>query len=439
VLTDPTNLRLHDLDRATLSMLTRELMLAGHLEDRASIPVLLAAHGREEANEVAIEEWMTTSPVYTGRNRRALGIDGDGVDAILKSLQFEIGMPHQFLDAGFALHDETSGEFWLRRCGALADVRPMGHDFVRGMCVDIEDPTFDATAAATNRRARVRPIHRPPEVPKGGPDCHWTIRIDPGAPLLADHPHLAETASSRLASWPNDPPPSTEPGGWEDYRRPFDPGLELEDLSQRALVLMATELAIQGHLLARSMMAAVERRWGIDEAVAVGRQLFTGVGWIAAERLVPVLELDDSLDAVAAVLRTCHLTVLDDYLGLELSFDGDDPGDGGPDVRALVVGLRADAPALAEGDHRSLSALLASGAVEILESIAGGVNPRTRVDPVDPPAEEWCAAWRITIDEDGPARSAPDAVAMVRFTTGPTTVFLRRRPLRGPEPSTPGS
>jgi hypothetical protein len=30
------------------------------------------------------------------------------------------------------------------------DVEPMGEDYVRLMCHDIEDPTFDATAVATN-------------------------------------------------------------------------------------------------------------------------------------------------------------------------------------------------------------------------------------------------------------------------------------------------
>ena len=37
-----------------------------------------------------------------------------------------------------------------------------------GMCHDIEDPTFDATAVATNRKAQIRPIHRPPRYPPIG-------------------------------------------------------------------------------------------------------------------------------------------------------------------------------------------------------------------------------------------------------------------------------
>ena len=90
------------------------------------------------------------------------------MSTIFKGLQLDVGFPHQFLDVGYDLHDERNGEFWLRSCGALADVIPMGEEFVHGMCHDIEDPTFDATAVATEPRARVRPIHRPPGVPRVG-------------------------------------------------------------------------------------------------------------------------------------------------------------------------------------------------------------------------------------------------------------------------------
>src|SRR5204862_292909 len=78
----------------------------------------------------------------------------------------------------YQLTDHDHGEFWLDHCGALADVEPMGENFVLTMCHDIEDPTFDATAIATNPRAQVRPLHRPPRVPADrSPVCHWTVTI----------------------------------------------------------------------------------------------------------------------------------------------------------------------------------------------------------------------------------------------------------------------
>ena len=74
---------------------------------------------------------------------------GDVV-TIFKGLQLDIGAPPQFMDFRYTVHDPWHGEFHLDHCGALMDVEPMGPDYVRSMCHDIEDPTFDATAVATN-------------------------------------------------------------------------------------------------------------------------------------------------------------------------------------------------------------------------------------------------------------------------------------------------
>ena len=76
---------------------------------------------------------------------------------IFKGLQLDIGAPPQFMDFRYTVHDRWHGEFHLDHCGALLDVEPMGEQYVFGMCHTIEDPTFDATAVATNARAQVRP------------------------------------------------------------------------------------------------------------------------------------------------------------------------------------------------------------------------------------------------------------------------------------------
>lgn len=143
----------------------RAEILCGHLVDRSGMAHSLAAFGREGMTAVAIEEWQVASPVYTRRMQEALGFTGDGVETIFKGLQLDIGAPPQFMDFGFRIDDHNHGEFWLDHCGALADVEPMGDDYVMSMCHDIEDPTFDATALATNPHAQVRPIHRPPRRP----------------------------------------------------------------------------------------------------------------------------------------------------------------------------------------------------------------------------------------------------------------------------------
>ena len=111
----------------------------------------ISALGREEMAQIAIEEWMAASPIYTRRMQRALRAhEGDDVITIFKGLQLDIGAPPQFMDFRYSVEDPWHGRFELAHCGALMDVEPMGPDYVRSMCHDIEDPTFDATAVATN-------------------------------------------------------------------------------------------------------------------------------------------------------------------------------------------------------------------------------------------------------------------------------------------------
>ena len=52
-----------------------ELLLIGHLIDRSGMAWCIGALGREGMAEVAIEEWMAASPIYTRRMQRALGFE----------------------------------------------------------------------------------------------------------------------------------------------------------------------------------------------------------------------------------------------------------------------------------------------------------------------------------------------------------------------------
>ncbi len=165
------------MTRTELLALAHEWMLFGMLSNQATLPQALVAGGSfDDMNQLAIDVWMGASPVYTGRMRRLMGIEGDDVEAIMKALQLDVGFVHQYMDVRYQLNDAWHGEFWLNSCGALLNVEPNGEEAVFGMCHTIEDPTFDATAFATNPRARIRPIHRPPRVPADRhPHCHWTI------------------------------------------------------------------------------------------------------------------------------------------------------------------------------------------------------------------------------------------------------------------------
>ena len=196
------DLTLADFGRQCLADLGREYLLNGHLQDRVSLPLVAKRFGGDAYVEFSIIEWMGASPIYSKRMQRALGFEGEDVTTVFKNLQLEIGSPQQFMDFQFRLDSPDYGEFWLAHCGALLDVEPFGEKRVKLMCHDIEDPTFDATAAATHPCMKMRPIHRPPRQPAGRyPHCRWSVYIDHDDPTpYEQHSNLALMRGSKLAS-----------------------------------------------------------------------------------------------------------------------------------------------------------------------------------------------------------------------------------------------
>jgi hypothetical protein len=279
------------LTRGELATLVPELLLIGQLIDRSGMAWCISAFGREGMAEVAIEEWAASSPIYTRRMQDALGYapaePGRGdVVTIFKGLQLDIGAPPQFMDFRFTVHDPWHGEFHLDHCGALMDVEPMGEEYVRSMCHDIEDPTFDATAVATNPRARVRPIHRPPRSsPDQHPHCAWTVTIDEAHPEVEPIPALAAVAASRAATLVLDPIAPGGPGA-SDYAGPLVSDLDFAAFSHSALVRIADEVCLQMHLLDLGFRLAVRARAASPEqADEIALKQLVGIAGVAAERI----------------------------------------------------------------------------------------------------------------------------------------------------------
>ena len=283
------------LDRAQLARLVPELLLLGQLIDRAGMPWLLSYFDRQRMQEIAIEEWMAASPIYTRRMQRALGYTGTDIITIFKGLQLDIGAPPQFMDFRFSITDPNHGEFWLDHCGALMDVEPMGAEYVRGMCHDIEDPTFDATAVATNPKAQVRPIHRPPRVPADQhPHCRWRVDIDESHPPVSESPGCLEVMTTRAANLelaPIDP----HEEGLSNYSGPLVSDLNFADFSHSALVRIADEVTLQCQLLELGFQLAVAQR-GDDQQVEkiLGKQLI-GIMGVAGERISAALDITDPM------------------------------------------------------------------------------------------------------------------------------------------------
>jgi hypothetical protein len=393
--------RLEDLSRAELARLGREWMLHGHTYDRALMPQAgMRLGGGAVIEPLSIWEWKGASPNYTRRMKRLMKIEGDGVDAIVKALQLDVGFPHEYMDVRFELQPDGSAEFWLNHCGALMDVEKRGEAAVVMMCHRIEDPTFDATAVATNPRARMRPIHRPPRTPADRqPHCHWTIQIEPGAEPVIEEPLTLEVGRLPLASVPNEMPADREPGGWRDYARPFDPGFRLDRLSQGALVAALREFSLQAHLLASSASLYLSQQHEAGNVREVLANQWVGASWLTAERIAAELGIGGGIEGVAQVLAL-HPALPHGVAariepagerGLRLSLSG--PGEL----------LDAKAP--------GWLGILASGDPRPIEAIAQAVEPRARASAG--PGH----TYTIEVDPKAAPAEQPQAVTLTKLST----------------------
>lgn len=401
-----------DLTHAELAVLVREELLAGQLMDRAGMPHVIDAHGRDEMAAIAIDEWMGASPIYTRRMQRLLGFGRGDVETVFKGMQFDIGAPPEFMDFRYSVTDAGHGEFWLDHCGALTDVEPMGDDYVFAMCHTIEDPTFDATAIATNRRAQVRPIHRPPREPTDRhPHCHWAVTIDDAHPELAlpeptGHMQHTTLASLALAPIGRDATTAEFADGWNDYSGPLDPDLRTEQFSTAALRALADEVCVQQHLLVMSFGLAIGRRHGAGDAGSILDRQFTGIAGLTSQRFRDALGVGRQLVDVAQVLELHPAFRPREYVDWRVDVD---PPTGGGRPESVTVEL-GDCPALREPAFGNWITRLADGHDDGLAAAVEGVTPHARMERTGQ------RRWRITL-ADEPAPERPE-VALTRLSTG---------------------
>jgi hypothetical protein len=399
--------RYAQLSRDELVVLVPELLLIGQLIDRSGMAWCISSFGRDEMVQIAIEEWAGASPIYTRRMQKALNYEGDDVPTIFKGLQLDIGAPPQFMDFRYTVHDRWHGEFQLDHCGALLDVEPMGEQYVFGMCHTIEDPTFDATAIATNPRAQVRPIHRPPRTPADRhPHCAWTVIIDESYPEAQAIPALEVVSQTRAATWELDPIDRSDEGQ-ADYSGPLLSDFDFAAFSHSALVRMADEVCLQMHLLYLSFAIAVAARAaGDDESLGVCTRGLIGIAGVAAERIHRALKLPGGAEGVLRVLELHPLLNPAGYVVAET------------ESNRLHV---RPSPA---HDDRAWISLCSPESVQPLQAIATAVDPRIEVR-VSGTATDWTAEL---VETDSPTEELPE-VSVVRVSGGSTFQFEPRRSL----------
>ncbi|MCD4535163.1 hypothetical protein LRP67_13805 [Nocardioides sp. cx-169] len=394
------------LSRRELATLVPELLLIGQLIDRSGMAWCISAWGREEMAQVAIEEWSGASPVYTRRMQDALGYRGTDVVTIFKGLQLDIGAPPQFMDFRYTVHDPWHGEFHLDHCGALMDVEPMGEPYVVSMCHDIEDPTFDATAVATNARAQVRPVHRPPRSsPEEHPHCRWTVTIDESFPPVAPLPAYDEVARTYAATVGLDAiDPADE--GRSDYTGPLLSDLDFAAFSHSALVRIADEVCLQMHLLNLSFQVAVRKRASGAMAREICTKQLVGIAGLAAERLHRALRLPEGIPGAMRVLELHPLLNPAAY------------HDAAVGESSVTVG-----PSAASADG-GWAALLGPDRPGPLQAIVRAVDPHLDVEVLG--SDEAFTAH--VVRREVAAREAGE-VAVTRFSSGASFAFQPRRSL----------
>ena len=383
------------LSHQQLAVVVPELLLIGQLIDRSGMAWCISALGREEMAQIAIEEWMAASPVYTRRMQQALQFEGDDVVTIFKGLQLDIGAPPQFMDFRYSVEDPWHGRFELAHCGALMDVEPMGPDYVRSMCHDIEDPTFDATAVATNPRAQVRPVHRPPRTPASRtPHCEWTVTISEDHPPVDFSPGCVALQSSRAASLVLDPIDPSSPGKG-DYSGPLVSDLDFAEFSDSALVRIADEVCLQMHLLFLGFRRAVSSRLPEAEATEICVKQLIGIAGVAAARLQAALSLPSSREGAERVL-SLH-----------------------PLFNPTAYVATADSPAHRDGAWISL---VGPPEIRPLQAIVQAVDPHLDVVVSGSP-------WTVSLVARPDAAEELGEVAVTRFSSGAAFTFEPRRSL----------
>ncbi len=391
------------LSRQQLAQLGREYMIAAQINSRVGYAKVRIDQGDDAYLAVAIPNWMAASPVYTRRMQRAMGFGNAGsVEDIFKGLQLECGFSHQYFDVRYELLPGGEGKFWLDSCGALLEAEPRGDDAVKTMCHDIEDPTFDATAVATNPRARMRPYHRPPRAADhSGPVCAWRVYIDPDGEPLAEHPMLSVVQATQLASIAiESPDAAVEEGGMTDYSGPLLGNLQLERFSYSALVAIVQELAVQNNLLARAMAMVVDATYGADAASDVGEFQMVGSAHVVAQRLARLLGYrDGGIEAVASVLAIHPAFQPLTYSQLDIET---------LDECTLLMSL-GDGPARSEPDAYGWIKLLDEGRDAGLQSLVQGIDPSARCER----DTRKDACWRITVGKAGDINAEPEFAVQI--------------------------
>jgi len=262
------------------------------------------------------------------------------------------------------------------------------------MCHTIEDPTFDATAYATNPRARIRPIHRPPRVPADRvPHCHWTIEIDAANDPVGPARLTQQVSELPLANLVVSPRPAGD-----GYQGEFNPKFILSDTSDATLAALAVEFSVQTHLLMCSGEIALAERHGLDRAWDLVADAYLATAWVVSQRL------RDALGGDLDIARALELTpALPPGFTRTVTTDG---------TRVRCV-LEPESPALLDKEQGGWIGTLTRGDSRGPQGIVQALDARARVDAVT--NDGACLTIEVTVYETAQPAPEPEVVAFMKI------------------------
>ena len=294
------------------------------------MPLVHASRPREEMEQVAIEEWMAASPVYSRRTQRALALrrrrradDPEEHPARHRRAAPLHGLP---LPGRRRRARRVLARALRRAHGRRADGRG-----VRARDVPRRSRTRPSTRPRS-RRTRARRCGRSTARRASRPTASRTAtgrstidrrrRTGRRAPERRDRRAVARSRAIAI----DEPDGDAEPGGWDDYTGDFDPDFELEDLSHsRARRRAAGGRGAEPPAVPRVPARGRAARTATTKRRAINPQVFTGLAGLTAQRLRDALGIDgDDATAIAKLLQLHPMFYPRTYVDLAVEVVDDD-------------------------------------------------------------------------------------------------------------------
>jgi len=173
------DLKMEDFSKAAL---VRLWQAAGKLYvglDGVWYSLIREKYGEDVARELDAELWRREAPLEVRRNREAMNIWGDDVEAVLKFLQVDPGGGAIFPEFTCEMKDRNTGILTVKRCLGLEYYERHGEtELQKHACEVLDAEGFQQAASLFNPKIKVTPLKLPPRKSKDEIACQWEFKME---------------------------------------------------------------------------------------------------------------------------------------------------------------------------------------------------------------------------------------------------------------------